>query len=152
MLTATKEQVKTHLATGGRPTSVFTGRFKVLIGEATVSVANGYNELLLVRLARPSHEKRAKVWPARLRYCYSKLAIDNCFFGCAEGGELFSCPPWTGSSRYPLISLQLLVLSIAIVTRPLWLYAHARMHVLIHRTLWMPTIFMYSNYSGHWPK
>ena len=45
------------------------------------------------------------------RYYYSKLAIDNCFFGDAEGGELFPCPPLN-----LLISLQLLVLSIAIVT------------------------------------
>ena len=52
-------------------------------------------------------------------YCYSELAINNCFFGGAKGGGLFSCPPRTGSSRYPLISLRLLVLLIAIVTRPL---------------------------------
>ena len=65
-----------------------------LIVEVIVPVANGYNE----------------------RYCKAKLAINNCFFGGAEDGELFSCPPRTGSSRYLLISLQLLVLSIAIVT------------------------------------
>ena len=56
----------------------------------------------------------------RYMYYYSKLAIDNGqrFFGGAEGSESFSCPP-----RNLLISLQLLVLSIAIVT--VTVYAHA---------------------------
>ena len=84
-----KVQVKTRLAStvqvGVQPASLLAA------GEATVLVAN------------------------ITRYCYSKLAIDNCFFGGAEGGE-FSCPPRTGSSKYPLISL---VLSTAIVARPL---------------------------------
>ena len=68
-----------------------------LIGEAMVSVANGY----ITATAR-----------------LYKI-IDDCFFVGAKGGELFSCPPRTGSSKYPLISLQLLVLSIVIVTHPL---------------------------------
>ena len=94
-----KVQVKTRLASTvqvGVPPVSSLAALEVLIGEATVSVANGYNEVLLQQT------------------CNQQL-----FFGGAEGGELFSCPPRTGSSRYPLISLQLLVLSIAIVKRPL---------------------------------
>ena len=95
----TKVQVKTRLASTVQadilPVSLLAA-LEVLIGEAAVSVAK-----------------------AVTRYCYCKLTIDNCFFGGAEGGELFCCSPQTGSSRYPLISLQLLVLSIAIITYPL---------------------------------
>ena len=46
----TKEQVKTHLAStvqaGVLPVSSLAA-LEVLIGEATVSVANGYNKVLL---------------------------------------------------------------------------------------------------------
>ena len=34
----------------------------------------------------------------------------------------------------------------------IWPNAHAWKRVLIHRTLRTPTIFVCSNYSGHWPK
>ena len=84
----TKVQIKTRLAStvqaGVQPVSSLAA-LEVLIGKVTISVANGYNEVL--------------------GYCYSKLAIGNRFFGGAEGGELFSCPLRAGSSRYPLISL-----------------------------------------------
>ena len=92
----TKEQVKTCLAStvqvGVQPVSSLAA-LEVLIREATVSVANSYNVVLLQQNLQ--------------------------FFGGAEGGELFSCPPQTGSFRYLLISLQLLVLLITTVTRPL---------------------------------
>ena len=65
--TSTKEQVKTRLASTVH-----------LIGEVTISVANGYNKVLLQQ---------------------NMQSTTVLVFGGGEGGELFSCPPQTGSSR-----------------------------------------------------
>ena len=98
----TNEQVKTRLVSteqAGVQLVSSLANLVVLIGGVTTSVAikMAINEVLL----------------------HQNLQLTTVSFGGAEGNKLFSCPPQTGSSRYLLISLQLLVLSIAIVTRPL---------------------------------
>ena len=85
------------------------------------------------------------------RYCYSKTCNRQLFlWWCIMRQVVF----------LPTTHRELQILShfsaaactlIAIVTRPLWQYEHAWKRVLIHRTLWMSTIFMCSNYSRHWP-
>ena len=108
----TKVQIKTRLAStvqaNVQPVSSLAALEVLRIGEATVSVANGYKEVT--------------------RYCYSKLAIDNRFSGGVEDGELFSCPPRTGSSRYPLLSF----LCSCLYAQSLLYHIHCdRMHMCI---------------------